>query len=86
MLPFLFAYLSYTIAKHRCYNDDSCKYSYLNIPNEWVMGRDYSDTELEVRKRLPILFNESLIGVIDSVVPYSATTLMLRLQTSCPAL
>jgi hypothetical protein len=59
---------------------------YLNIPNEWVMKRDYSDTELEVRKRLPILFNKSLIGVIDSVVPYSATTLMLRLQTSRPAL
>jgi hypothetical protein len=59
---------------------------YLNIPNEWVMERDYSNTELEVRKRLSILFNKSLIGVIDSVVPYSATTLMLCLQTSCPAL
>jgi hypothetical protein len=55
---------------------------YLNIPNEWVMKRDYSDTELEVRKRLPILFNKSLIGVINSVVPYSVTTLMLCLQTS----
>jgi hypothetical protein len=59
---------------------------YLNIPNKWVMKRDYSDTELEVRKRLPILFNKSLIAVIDSVVPYSATTLMLCLQTSCPVL
>jgi hypothetical protein len=59
---------------------------YLNIPNKWVMEWDYSNTEVEVRKRLPVLFNKSLIGVIDSVVLYSVTTLMLRLQTSCPAL
>ncbi|KAG2337441.1 hypothetical protein BDR05DRAFT_970198, partial [Suillus weaverae] len=29
---------------------------YLNIPNEWVLGRDYSRSELEVRKLLPALF------------------------------
>jgi hypothetical protein len=59
----------------------------LDIPNKRVMERDYSDTELKVRKKLPIiLFNRSLTGVIDSVAPYSATTRMLRLQTSCPTL
>ncbi|KAG2336013.1 hypothetical protein BDR05DRAFT_1006256 [Suillus weaverae] len=40
---------------------------YLNIPNEWVLGRDYSETELEVRKLLPALFKRSLTCVIDSL-------------------
>ncbi|KAG2335346.1 hypothetical protein BDR05DRAFT_942645 [Suillus weaverae] len=59
---------------------------YLNIPNVWVLARDYSESELEVRKLLPALFKRSLICVIDSVAPYSAIVLMQRLQTSCPKL
>ncbi|KAG2132638.1 hypothetical protein BD769DRAFT_1354670, partial [Suillus cothurnatus] len=56
---------------------------YLDIADEWVMGGDYSDIELEVKKRLPTLFNRSLTGVIDSVAPCSEITLM---QTSYPTL
>jgi hypothetical protein len=44
--------------------------AYLNIPNEWVLGRDYSKSELEVRMILLTLFNRSLIYVIDSVATY----------------
>jgi hypothetical protein len=58
----------------------------VNTPNEWVMGRDYSESELEVRKIFLILFNRSLTVVIDNVGPYLVITLMPRLQTSCPTL
>jgi hypothetical protein len=46
----------------------------------------YLPASVQTTRPSHALVNKSLIGVIDSVVPYSATTLMLRLQTSCPAL
>ncbi|KAG1887942.1 uncharacterized protein F5891DRAFT_966429 [Suillus fuscotomentosus] len=62
---------------------------YLGIPDEWVSARDYSESELEVRKTLPAPFDRYLTYVIDSAAPYSVITLMLHLwslQTSYPKL
>ena len=61
----------------------------LGIPDEWVSARDYSESELEVRKTLPAPFDRYLTYVIDSAAPYSVITLMLHLwslQTSYPKL
>ncbi|KAG1887193.1 hypothetical protein F4604DRAFT_1917004 [Suillus subluteus] len=41
---------------------------YLNLPTEWVLGRDYSESELEVRKILPALFNRSLTDKLSDIV------------------
>ncbi|KAG2342639.1 hypothetical protein BDR05DRAFT_963842 [Suillus weaverae] len=41
---------------------------YLNIPNEWVRGRDYSESELEVRELLSALFERSLTYELSEVV------------------
>ncbi|KAG1893434.1 uncharacterized protein F5891DRAFT_1153227 [Suillus fuscotomentosus] len=62
---------------------------YVGIPDEWVSARDYSESELEVRKTLPAPFDRYLTYVIDSAAPYSVITLMLHLwslQTSYPKL
>ncbi|KAG2134755.1 hypothetical protein BD769DRAFT_1638669 [Suillus cothurnatus] len=73
----------------RCYNDDSCKYSYLNIPNEWVMGRDYSDTELE---RGPLFSDNSdatsadeLSGVVAPSRSAEEEIAPVKCHTSLPA-
>ncbi|KAG1901274.1 uncharacterized protein F5891DRAFT_1028715 [Suillus fuscotomentosus] len=51
---------------------------YLGIPDEWVSARDYSGSELEVRKTLPAPFDRYLTYVIDSAVPYSVITTSLE--------
>ncbi|KAG1769334.1 hypothetical protein EDD22DRAFT_771207, partial [Suillus occidentalis] len=52
---------------------------YFNIPNEWLLGRDHSENELEVRVILLHLFNRSLTYVINSEATYSVIILMRHL-------
>jgi hypothetical protein len=51
-----------------------------NIPNEWLLGRDHNENELEVRMILLALFSRSLTYVINSEATYSVIILMPHLQ------